>query len=71
MHTHHATALVQVKVVSNQVTISCEHEERSNEMGSVKRQIYRAYKLPDDVDASKLKSNLSARGLLTITAPKK
>lgn len=64
------SAFIQVKVAGSDILINCRHDSRSDEYGSVSREIYRAYKLPTDVDASTLKSHLSSKGLLTITAMK-
>uniref|UniRef100_A0AC35U0V2 SHSP domain-containing protein n=1 Tax=Rhabditophanes sp. KR3021 TaxID=114890 RepID=A0AC35U0V2_9BILA len=62
---------IEVKVSGQELLINCRHESRNDEHGSVEREIHRAYKLPADVDATTLKSHLSARGILTITAAKK
>jgi HSP20 family molecular chaperone IbpA len=61
----------QVKVVGSKVVINCCHEERSDKHGVVKREISRTYHLPDDVDTATIKSHLSPRGVLTISANKK
>ncbi len=63
--------LFQVKVNGGELLIHCRHEVRSDQHGTVAREIHRAYKLPDDVDASTLKSHLTSRGVLSITAAKK
>uniref|UniRef100_A0A915EWA7 SHSP domain-containing protein n=1 Tax=Ditylenchus dipsaci TaxID=166011 RepID=A0A915EWA7_9BILA len=62
---------IEVKVAGNDILINCRHESRGDEYGSVTREVHRAYKLPADVDATSLKSHLSSRGVLTITAQKK
>ncbi|GMS89582.1 hypothetical protein PENTCL1PPCAC_11757, partial [Pristionchus entomophagus] len=61
---------IEVKVAGNELLINCRHEVRNDEFGSVSREIHRSYKLPSDVDASSLKSNLTNRGVLVITANK-
>uniref|UniRef100_A0A0K0EEJ2 SHSP domain-containing protein n=1 Tax=Strongyloides stercoralis TaxID=6248 RepID=A0A0K0EEJ2_STRER len=62
---------IEVKVSGNEVLIYCHHDSRNDDFGSVKREIHRAYKLPNDVDLTTVKSHLSKRGILTITADKK
>ncbi|CAP34590.2 Protein CBR-HSP-12.2 [Caenorhabditis briggsae] len=71
---------IEVKVSGQELLIHCRHEStitfssfqtRSDNHGTVAREINRAYKLPDDVDVSTVKSHLATRGVLTITAAKK
>uniref|UniRef100_A0A0N5AJ79 SHSP domain-containing protein n=1 Tax=Syphacia muris TaxID=451379 RepID=A0A0N5AJ79_9BILA len=62
---------IQVKVTGNQLVIHCMHETRTDQFGEVKREVNRTYLLPDDVDTKTLKSNLTTRGYLVITASKK
>ncbi|CAD5221008.1 unnamed protein product [Bursaphelenchus xylophilus] len=62
---------IEVKVAGNEILINCRHESRTDQHGTVTREIHRAYKLPTDVDASTLKSHLTSRGVLNITAEKK
>uniref|UniRef100_A0A1B6EPF9 SHSP domain-containing protein n=1 Tax=Cuerna arida TaxID=1464854 RepID=A0A1B6EPF9_9HEMI len=62
---------LSVKVVDDYICIEGKHEERSDEHGFVSRQFTRRYKLPDNVDVSALKSNLSSDGVLQLQAPRK
>jgi len=62
---------VEVKVVGNELIVHCRHEERSDKHGRISREIHRTYHLPADVDPKSLKSTLTAKGVLTITAAKK
>ncbi|CAJ0951734.1 unnamed protein product, partial [Mesorhabditis belari] len=62
---------IEVKVAGQEVLINCRHEVRTDNHGTVTRQIQRAYKLPEDVDPASVKSALNARGVLSITASKK
>ncbi|KAI6241660.1 Heat shock protein Hsp-12.2 [Aphelenchoides fujianensis] len=62
---------IEVKVAENRLLINCRHESRNDQHGTVSREVHRAYHLPDDVDTSSLKSHLTARGVLQITANKK
>uniref|UniRef100_A0A7E4W6S8 SHSP domain-containing protein n=1 Tax=Panagrellus redivivus TaxID=6233 RepID=A0A7E4W6S8_PANRE len=62
---------IEVKVSGSEILINCHHEVRNDDHGSVTREIHRAYKLPADVDVSTLKSHLSSRGVLNISAQKK
>uniref|UniRef100_A0A0N4Z2L7 SHSP domain-containing protein n=1 Tax=Parastrongyloides trichosuri TaxID=131310 RepID=A0A0N4Z2L7_PARTI len=61
---------IEVKVSGNEVLVNCQHEVRNDEHGSIKREIHRAYKLPSDVDVTTVKSHLSSKGILTISASK-
>ncbi|KHN77065.1 Heat shock protein Hsp-12.2 [Toxocara canis] len=61
---------IEVKVIKNQLVIHCMHESRTDEFGEIKREINRTYQLPLDVDTKTLKSNLTARGHLVISADK-
>ncbi|EPB76975.1 hypothetical protein ANCCEY_03943 [Ancylostoma ceylanicum] len=45
-------------------------KSRSDEHGTVAREVHRAYKLPPDVDVTTVKSHLTNRGVLNITASK-
>jgi len=62
---------IEVKVAGNEILINCRHEVREDSHGSVTREIHRAYRLPDNVDPNTLKSHLSSRGVLKISAQKK
>jgi crystallin alpha B len=60
-----------VKTINNFVVVEGKHEERQDEHGLISRQIQRRYKLPDDIEADTIVSQLSSDGVLTIIAPKK
>ncbi|PAV75908.1 hypothetical protein WR25_01219 [Diploscapter pachys] len=61
---------IEVKVHERELVIHCRHEARDGEHGIVSREVNRSYKLPDDVDASTVRSHLTHRGVLQITANK-
>ncbi len=61
----------QVKVTGQLLDIHCVHETRTDQHGTVTREVSRTYHLPDDIDPKSVKSHLSARGILKIVANKK
>ena len=60
-----------MKVNGESLVVHFRHEVRNDAHGTVAREISRTYKLPSDVDVSTLKSHLTSRGVLTISAQKK
>ncbi|GMR44619.1 hypothetical protein PMAYCL1PPCAC_14814, partial [Pristionchus mayeri] len=62
---------IQVTVQNGLVDIHAEHEKRPGHLGDVSRSISRAYQLPDDVNETLVRSHLTPRGILIITAIKK
>uniref|UniRef100_A0AC34RFT1 SHSP domain-containing protein n=1 Tax=Panagrolaimus sp. JU765 TaxID=591449 RepID=A0AC34RFT1_9BILA len=62
---------IEVKVMGQSLHIHAQHESRSDAYGQIKREVNRTYHLPEDVDATTIKSHLSHNGVLTITAAKK
>jgi len=64
---------IQVKITNDIVTVEAKHEEKSekpNEKKFAARQFSRSYTLPNTCKGDQVTSNLSADGLLIITAPK-
>ena len=63
---------IKVSVVNNVLGVEGKHEEKSEDGSKyVSRQFIRKYTLPKDCPPDKVNSNLSADGVLLITAPKK
>ncbi|XP_075230246.1 protein lethal(2)essential for life-like [Lycorma delicatula] len=62
---------VTVKLQGDYLVVEGKHEERQDKHGFVSRQFQRRYKLPENIDHDKIKSQLSSDGVLTLTAPKK
>ena len=61
---------IVVKTKGNLVEIECNHEERNDEHGSVKRHFTRRYILPEGCEADKVVSSLEPNGILKVEAPK-
>lgn len=61
---------ILVRTVGNSIIIEARHEERKDPDGFVKREFMRRYDLPKGHDITRVMSNLSSDGVLTITAPK-
>ncbi|XP_064486097.1 alpha-crystallin B chain-like [Ornithodoros turicata] len=62
---------ISVKTTENRVEIHAKHEEKSDDQGYVLREFTRRYTLPEDVDPEAVTCNMSARGVLTLQAPRK
>ncbi|KAF8362307.1 hypothetical protein PRIPAC_89230 [Pristionchus pacificus] len=62
---------IQVRVIGRLIDIKAEHEKRPGDLGDVSRSFARSYKMPDDVNEALVKSSLSPRGILIISAAKK
>ena len=62
---------LKVNVMQNNLTVEAKHTEKSEDGRSfVSKQFCRRYTLPRDCKAELLASNLSADGVLVISAPK-
>lgn len=53
------------------IVVHCKHEEGVDAHGLVSREFTRRYKIPEDVESSKLTASISMNGVLTIEAPRK
>ncbi|KAL3069981.1 hypothetical protein niasHS_017270 [Heterodera schachtii] len=64
---------IEVNRMGQNLFIHCKHDEREGELlgGKTTREVKRSYKLPDDVDAKSIRSNITRAGILRITAQKK
>uniref|UniRef100_A0A914BVI9 SHSP domain-containing protein n=1 Tax=Acrobeloides nanus TaxID=290746 RepID=A0A914BVI9_9BILA len=62
---------IDVKIAGNNLLIHCKHEERTDQFGTITREISRTYHLPSDVDAQTIHSHLTRNGVLKIAASKK
>ncbi|MCP9265304.1 Heat shock protein Hsp-12.2 [Dirofilaria immitis] len=62
---------IEVKVIDDHLVVRCMRESKGGKFGEIKREISRSYKLPSDVDIPTLKSTLTTKGHLIITADKK
>lgn len=61
---------ISVKILGDRtVTVEGRHEDNSEENGHTLRHFVNKFVLPKNVNASKIESNLSSDGILTITAP--
>ncbi len=63
---------IKVDVVNKVLKVEGKHEEKSEDGSKyISRQFIRKYTLPEECPSDKVVSNLSADGVLLITAPKK
>jgi len=69
---HYRPDEIKVSVVNNILGVEGKHEEKSDDGSKyVSRQFVRKYTLPMECPPEKVNSNLSADGVLLITAPKR
>ncbi|KAH7705846.1 HSP-12.2 protein [Aphelenchoides avenae] len=61
---------IEVQAVDGHLRVHFYHEARTDEEGDVQREITRTYKLPEGIDPSTLKTHLTKRGVLYISATK-
>ena len=65
---------LQIKVKDNVINIEAQHEEKKSDTKSqsfVSKRLARSYTLPQGCKMEDVKSNLSADGILMVSAPKK
>uniref|UniRef100_A0A0R3RN51 SHSP domain-containing protein n=1 Tax=Elaeophora elaphi TaxID=1147741 RepID=A0A0R3RN51_9BILA len=64
---------IEVKVIGDQLVVRCLREPKDGhgQFGEMRREISRSYSLPPDVEIQTLKSKLTTKGHLVITADKK
>uniref|UniRef100_A0A1I7VJN8 SHSP domain-containing protein n=1 Tax=Loa loa TaxID=7209 RepID=A0A1I7VJN8_LOALO len=60
---------IEVKVIDDHLVVHCLRDPKDG--SDIKREIGRSYNLPSDVDIQTLKSKLTSKGHLVITADKK
>jgi len=65
---------LQIRVKDNVINIEAQHEEKKSDTKSqsfVSKRLARSYTLPQGCKMEDVKSNLSADGILMVSAPKK
>lgn len=66
---HFSPGEITVSTTDNSVTIEGKHEKHHDNNGFVSRQFTRRYTLPEGCDGSKITSEISSDGFLTVKAP--
>ncbi|KAK2901748.1 uncharacterized protein si:dkey-1k23.3 [Channa argus] len=66
---HFAPTEISLSVRDGFLEVGGKHEERPDEHGLIARCFTRKYRLPAEIDATKLTSTLSVDGILTVEAP--
>ncbi|EEB17057.1 Heat shock protein Hsp-12.2, putative [Pediculus humanus corporis] len=63
---------MSVKVIDNTVVVvEAKHKERQDDqLGCISRHFLHRYRLPNNVDPNSVTSDLSDKGILTVTAKK-
>ncbi|NP_001036942.1 heat shock protein hsp23.7 precursor [Bombyx mori] len=68
---HFSPDEISVKTAEGYVVVEAKHEEKQDEHGYISRQFVRKYSLPEGAETANVVSELSADGILTVTAPRK
>ena len=59
---------LKVAIVGNQVVVEGKHAEKQDALGSIQRSFVRKFQLPRNAVAESVQSNMTADGMLTVTA---
>ncbi|XP_041644170.1 heat shock protein beta-1 [Cheilinus undulatus] len=66
---HFSPCEISLSVTDGFLQVEGKHEERPDEHGFIARCFTRKYRLPAEIDVSKIASTLSVDGILTVEAP--
>ncbi|XP_058492377.1 heat shock protein beta-1 [Solea solea] len=66
---HFSPSEISLSVKDGFLVVGGKHEERQDEHGFIARSFTRKYRLPDEIDGTKITSTLSVDGILTMEAP--
>ncbi|XP_038149341.1 heat shock protein beta-1 [Cyprinodon tularosa] len=66
---HFFPSEISISIQDGFLEVGGKHEEKPDELGFISRCFTRKYRLPAEVDVTKLVSSLSVGGLLTVEAP--
>uniref|UniRef100_A0A3Q3ETN4 Si:dkey-1k23.3 n=1 Tax=Labrus bergylta TaxID=56723 RepID=A0A3Q3ETN4_9LABR len=66
---HFSPSEISLSVSDGFLEVGGKHEERPDEHGFIARCFTRKYRLPAEIDVSKIASTLSVDGILTVEAP--
>lgn len=66
---HFSPSEISISVKDGFLQVGGRHEERPDEHGSIARCFTRKYRLPAEIDASRIVSSLSVDGILTVEGP--
>nr|XP_046242335.1 heat shock protein beta-1 [Scatophagus argus] len=67
--THFSPSEISLSVRDGFLEVGGKHEERPDEHGFIARCFTRKYRLPAEIDATKIESRLSVDGILTVEVP--
>uniref|UniRef100_A0A3Q0R091 SHSP domain-containing protein n=1 Tax=Amphilophus citrinellus TaxID=61819 RepID=A0A3Q0R091_AMPCI len=66
---HFSPSEISLSIRDGFLEVRGKHEERPDQHGFIARCFTRKYRLPEEMDATKVTSTLSADGILTVEAP--